>query len=404
MFGWEFPPFNSGGLGVACAGLSRALTQKGVEIIFVLPKQIRLSNSPGRFVFADELIPDIFKRKVAVNSLLTPYATPQSYRNARAEYAEYEPYGNDLFFEVRRYGRAGALIASRETFDIIHAHDWLSSVAGIAAKKASGKPLIVHVHATEYDRTGGEHPHPEVCRLEKEGFEAADLILAVSRFTKDQVIHRYGISPHKIQVCYNGIEQASVPAAAQKLLPLKLLNKKVVLFVGRLTLQKGPDYFLQAAELVASYEPDAFFVIAGSGDMERQIIAQSVGLGLQNRLAFAGFLRGEELRGVYASADVFVLPSVSEPFGLTALEAAEAGVPVVLSKQSGVAELLRHCFKVDFWDVREMAAKIVALLRYPALREAISAGAKGDAARSTWERSAERCIGLYEKLIPTPAL
>lgn len=397
MFGWEFPPWNSGGLGVACEGLTRALAAKGVELIFVLPKKLDATWTREGFLFADEVLPGIFERTIAVHSPLRPYVSSAEYDKLVLEDAFPKPYGTDLFFEVKRYGRAAARIARTESFDVIHAHDWLSSVAGRVAKEASGKPLIIHVHATEYDRTGGRHPHASVYALEKAGFEAADLILTVSEFTKNQVVERYGIPKEKILVCHNGIDPAASSAPPT---PLPLARRrKLVLFVGRLTLQKGPDYFLRAAQLAASHEPKAIFVLAGSGDMERELILLSAELGLNDRVMFAGFLRGAELERLYASACLFVLPSVSEPFGLTALEAARAGIPVILSRQSGVSELLHHCLKVDFWDVRDTAARMVALLRYPALRDVMGTEGRNVTGHLSWERSAERCIDSYGYLM-----
>lgn len=396
MFGWEFPPFNSGGLGVACEGLSRALVKHGAELIFVLPKKFDRAASGGRFLFADEIMPGIFSRRVSVDSPLAPYVTSESYRALLAD-DERDLYGSDLLYEVKRYARAARRIAARGGFDVIHAHDWLSFLAGIAAKRASGKPLIVHVHATEFDRTGGARPHAEVFSVERAGLEAADLVLAVSGYTKREIVRRYGIPSEKIAVCHNGIDMRESVAAPP--LPARK-HRRIVLFVGRLTLQKGPDYFIRAAKLAAAHEPDALFVIAGSGDMERQLIELSAELGLNDRVVFAGFVRGRELARLYASASLFVLPSVSEPFGLTALEAARARIPVILSKQAGVGELLRHVFRVDFWDVRAIASHIVGLLRYPALRAAMSEAAHEEVKTRSWEQSAERCMNAYASLAP----
>jgi glycosyltransferase involved in cell wall biosynthesis len=390
MFGWEFPPFNSGGLGVACEGLVRALRQNRVDIVFVLPKKLPVDLPFVRFASTGDL-----PERHVVNSVLTPYITSERYEKEKRGIHD-ELYGNDIFSEVRRYGKRGGALALQETFDLIHAHDWLSFPAGLEAKRLTGKPLVVHVHATEYDRTGGNRPHQEIVRIEREGMLGADLVVAVSNFVRETIVSRYGIPPEKVYVCHNGID---IPASSSGMLhALKRSGKKIVLFVGRLTLQKGPEYFLRAAKIVLQYEPKALFVISGSGEMERQLIEESAALGLRDRVIFTGFLRGEDLIKVYQMADVFVMPSVSEPFGLTALEAASLKVPLVLSKQSGVKEVLKHSLVIDFWDVRGMAERIVVLLRHPALRETLASQAEGVARNSTWGKAAEALLQTYSVL------
>lgn len=395
MLGWEFPPYNSGGLGVACHGLARALTRRGVEVTFVLPKKIAVSDEKIRFCFAD--IDSFTIRRV--DTALAPYISS-------AEYARRHDgglYSKDLFSEVRRYAALIGDIAQTEQFDIIHAHDWLSFLAGIQAKKVSGKPLILHVHITSFDQSGGESVDPRVFAIEKEGFQLADSIVTVSQYTKEMLVRRYNVPPAKIEVVHNGIDAAShlleISSEADFLSSYKKDGYKIVLFVGRLTLQKGPDYFLRAAALVLRHHPKTLFVIAGSGDMEWKMIDLAAGLGISKNVFFTGFTRGEELERLFRGADLFVLSSVSEPFGITPLEALVNGTPVLISKQSGVSEVLTHALKVDFWDVEEMANKIVAALRYEPLSRQLSRSGFEEVLKITWQRAAEKCIALYEKIL-----
>ncbi|HBH46182.1 MAG: hypothetical protein A2445_05435 [Candidatus Jacksonbacteria bacterium RIFOXYC2_FULL_44_29] len=403
MFGWEFPPFNSGGLGVACEGLARSLAQEGVSLIFVLPRKFDYQPTNYRLIFADEDKGSSIKVK-AVNSLLTPYVTSASYslllRNNRRHLIHYS---SDLMAEVARYAQEAGRIAAEEEFDVIHAHDWLSFPAGLEAKRVSGKPLIVHVHATEFDRTGGNNCNTQVFAIEQAAFEEADAIIAVSQFTKNKVIQHYGIPSEKIKVVHNAIEPRDYNVSVSSLQHLKQGGKKVVLFVGRITLQKGPDVFLRAARRVVDFEPNALFIIAGSGDMEAQVIREAAALGLADKVLFAGFLRGEELRQLYKLADLYVLPSVSEPFGITTLEALASGTPVIISKQSGVAEVIDHCLKVDFWDVNEMASKIVAVLRYSELQEGLKENGSREVKKFSWRDAARKCLEVYHRLLaPLP--
>ncbi|MBI4127462.1 MAG: glycosyltransferase family 4 protein [Parcubacteria group bacterium] len=395
MFGWEFPPFNSGGLGVACLGLTKALAQEGVEVLFVLPRKLPVSSSSMRFLFADQ------EAKVTVKNLdllLTPYITSHGYEEARRRHGS-SLYGTGLFAEVHRYARLAEEIARREDFDVIHAHDWLSFGAGLAAKEVSGKPLVVHVHATEFDRTGGNTINQYVYEKEREGLHAADRVVTVSTFTKQMVVDHYGVNPTKISVIHNAVEHDERRCAPSGFLALKNEGTKIVLFVGRLTLQKGPDYFLRAAKRVLTYDRSILFLMAGAGDMERQIMEEAAYLGIADRVLFLGFLRDEELGEVYRSADLFVMPSVSEPFGITPLEALSYGTPVLISKQAGVGEVLPHALKVDFWDIEEMANQILAALSYPVLREVLIDEGKRDAARCSWQDSARSVITLYQHLL-----
>jgi len=406
MFGWEFPPYNSGGLGVACLGLTRALSELGLNVIFVMPKKLDLSSPWARIIFADEFGggdgTGISIR--CVNSMLSPYVTSGSYKKARSSFSgEGDVYGLDLFSEVERYAQAGAGIARAEEFDVIYAHDWLSFGAGMAAKEATGKPLIVHVHATEFDRCGGPWGvNREVYEVERAGMEAADVVIAVSEMTKNIIVREYGIPEWKVRVVYNGIDETTAPngqGSLPKLRSLKNSGYRLVLFLGRVTLQKGPDYFLRAAKRVLERNPQVLFILSGSGDMEKQITQLAAELGIAGHVFFTGFLHGAERHDVYAAADLFVMPSVSEPFGIAALEAMKLGTPVLISKQSGVAEVVRHALKADFWDVDEMANKILSVVGYPGLRQALAENAAREAENLTWTRAAQKVEGIVHELV-----
>lgn len=394
MFGWEFPPHNSGGLGVACQGLSRALSETGVEVIFVLPKKVSTDES-FRFVFAD----NVFITVRTVDALLTPYVTSEQYGSVVRQMGS-TIYGNNLFEEVMRYAMRAKDIALKEEFDVIHAHDWLSFPAGIEAKRVTGKPLVVHVHATEFDRGGGGI-NQEVYTVEKAGMDAADKVITVSDFTKNLVMEHYGIPAEKISVVHNGIESKDYPAKNEDDFGIEALKKagyKIVLFVGRLTLQKGPDYFLYAAKRILEYNPKTMFVIAGSGDMEGKIMQMAAELNLSKNILFVGFLRGESLSRVYHSADVFVMPSVSEPFGITPLESLLHGTPVIMSKQSGASEVILHAMKMDFWDVDEMADKVLSVIEHPCLKQEMSKNGTVEVTSCSWDKAASKLHSVYKEV------
>ncbi|HTR18862.1 MAG TPA: glycosyltransferase family 4 protein [Candidatus Paceibacterota bacterium] len=395
MFGWEFPPHNSGGLGVACQGLTRAMAARGIDIIFVMPKKLDVNASWARFVFADTEL-----ETRVVNSTLKPYVTGNGYARALHDIGIY---GRDLLSEVRRYALLGGQIAKEEQFDVIYAHDWLSFGAGVEAKRVSGKPLIVHVHATEFDRCGGPlGVNKDVYDIEKEGMEAADRVIAVSQYTKDIITRHYGIPDWKIKVIHNGIDEATQPhgaASRLRLSSLKASGYSIVLFLGRITLQKGPDYFLRAAKSVLMRDPKVVFLLSGSGDMERQMMDLAAQLGISDRVLFTGFLSGSDRHEVYAAADLFIMPSVSEPFGITALEAMKTGAPVLVSKQSGVAEAVKHALKVDFWDVDEMTNKILGVVRHKGLRQSLSENGRREVANLTWEDAAGKVENVLQETL-----
>ena len=395
MLGWEFPPHSTGGLGVACLGLAQALTASNVDISFVLPRRINVSHDSIRLLFAD--VPNI--SFTTVDSSLQGYVTSSEYDRVMRASGGPGQYGNTLLEEVRRYALLVRDIAKRETFDIIHAHDWLSMLAGVEAKKVSGKPLIVHVHATSYDQAGGDNVNPHTYAIERYAMHEADRVVAVSGYTKNIIVQKYGVNPDKVRVVHNGVLHQSDHYEG-KVLALKEAGYKIVLYLGRVTIQKGVDYFLRAAQKALQYEPDTVFVVAGTGDMEAQMLREAGWLGISDKVLFlTKFVGGEERASLLKSADIFVMPSVSEPFGLVPLEALiEGGTPVIISKQSGVSEVLRHALRVDFWDTDEMANQIVAILQHPGLAHQLSEYGREEANSVTWQKAAEKCIEIYQEL------
>ena len=432
MFGWEFPPYISGGLGTACYGMTRALAQLGVEVIFVLPHVedaatdfLKLESASGtlitqdmqeRMAWAGQEIWRSNIRYLQVDSPLMPYLTPESYREAlKSLSSESTPggeivqtsgghaftwklkggYGPELMTEVYRYGRLGGAIALQEDFDVIHAHDWMTYPAGILAKALTGKPLVVHIHATEYDRSG-ENINEIVGGIERAGLLAADVVVAVSQLTANMVIQRYGVPAEKVRVVYNAVERRDV--ARHYEIPPRIRHEKRVLFLGRITFQKGPEYFMEAARLVLEKIPNVRFFMAGSGDMLPRLVRRAGQLRIGNRFHFAGFLRGEQVDRMFALSDLYVMPSVSEPFGITPLEAMLYDVPVLLSRQSGVSEVLEHALKADFWDTRDMADKICAVLRYPSLAEELVKNCREEMKSIRWGNAAEQLLQIYRNV------
>ncbi|MEM4282694.1 MAG: glycosyltransferase family 4 protein [Candidatus Woesearchaeota archaeon] len=394
MFGWEFAPMYSGGLGVACAGLTKGLVKKGVDVTFVVPKKPDGVKSHVRLLSAEEFAKGIkFK---TISSPLSPYMSNEQYlRMFKGNPFLARLYGPNLFEEVERYARAAQSIAAMEKFDIIHSHDWMTYKAGINAKRITKKPLVVHIHATEFDRTGGIGINPKIYDIEYEGFHAADKICAVSNYTKQTLVEKYGVSNEKIEVVHNGVE---LEEGEDEEFALKSTDK-IVLFLGRLTIQKGPDWFVEAAKKVLEVMPNVKFVIAGSGDMEGTLINKVIELGIADKVLFTGFLKGKDINRAYKMADVYVLSSVSEPFGITPLEAMLNGTPTIVSKQSGVAEVIKHCLKVDFWDTNEMANKIISILNQTALKEVLSKEGKAEASKLGWDGPAEKVFKVYKELL-----
>lgn len=390
MFGWEFPPLSSGGLGTACHGLTKSMSRKGVDITFVLPYSFDANADFMRLVSAS----NVKIRKIA--SVLQPYMSSQEYQRAVGKNQTPKIYGSTLFDEVHRYTLAAEKIAEEQDFDIIHCHDWMTFGAGIKAKRKKKKPLVLHVHSTELDRTGGHKVNQHVYDLERHGMNKADKVIAVSNFTKNKIMSHYGISPEKINVVHNAVDFSQ--HYYDENFELKKTDK-VVLFLGRITLQKGPDYFVYAAKKVLEHEKNVKFIIVGSGDMEPFIIEKAAELGIADKVLFAGFLNQDDVERAYKMADVYVMPSVSEPFGITALEAMKNKTPPIVSNQSGVSEVIRHCLKIDFWDIDEMSNKIISLLRYKPLHETLKENGYFEVKKFSWDVPAQKCISIYNELI-----
>jgi glycosyltransferase involved in cell wall biosynthesis len=423
MLGWEFPPFISGGLGTACYGLTRALDQLGVKVTFVLPKMVESEYvthvkllTPGSCKESiDWTTRERELRNVSFRSIASPlqaYATAETYeeriersRRLREDIARRgkrgpdwgggADYGGDMYREIRRYAAVAVDLARDEEFDVIHAHDWMTYPAGVAVAAMSGKPLVVHVHSTEFDRSG-EHVNQVVYDIEREGMERADKVITVSHYTRGVVISRYGVEPDKVEVVYNGVERNGQWTQGQACIRR---DEKLVLFLGRITMQKGPEYFLYAAKKVLEVMDNIKFVMAGSGDLMHRSVELAAQLGIGQKVLFTGFLRGDDVRKIYQMADLYVMPSVSEPFGIAPLEALDNDVPVIISKQSGVSEVLTHALKVDFWDINEMANKIVAVLKYRPLQATLRSHGNFEVRKLRWKDAARHCAGVYEQLL-----
>jgi glycogen synthase len=423
MLGWEFPPFISGGLGTACYGISRALDQLGVKITFVLPranaaqpaKHVKMISAKDA-IKGMEIKTSQFRnvKFCTITSPLRPYSSPDIYQkqsisntfhweksstNPSQEHSNYfndaGNYSGDLYAQVNHYAEKVAQIAVEEKFDIIHAHDWMTYPAGIAAASLSHKPLVVQVHATEFDRSG-EHVNQSVYDIERQGMHSAGRVIAVSNYTKNIIITRYGVSAEKVEVVHNGVESHNNSHEFQ---PSSEKTNKIVLFLGRVTMQKGPEYFLAAAKKVLTVISNVKFIMAGNGDMMNRTIELAAKLGIGNKVLFTGFLNGDDVRRAYKMADLYVMPSVSEPFGIAPLEALQSNVPVLISKQSGIAEVLVNALKVDFWDINEMANKIVAVLRHPSLHQTLQKNGSSEVHKFRWEDSAAKIKKIYEQLL-----
>jgi glycogen synthase len=428
MFGWEFPPFASGGLGTACYGLTKGLKNNNIDVIFVMPRlpenissehvELISAHNTTDNIYSDINLNENVSEVIKINSILRPYMTANEYEekfsktikdvsinknnqlnqknNKIIKNETNSVYGQNLFEEVWRYRQTGIDLAKKKQFDIIHCHDWMTYGAGIEAKKATGKPLVLHIHATEFDRTG-DNPNQYVYELEKEGFMNADKILAVSNFTKNKVIKHYNISPDKIEVVHNAVEWSKEDLLEE---PSQIpLNKKIILFLGRITIQKGPDWFLYTAKKVAEYDKDAMFIVAGSGDMEHFMIKKAAELGLSNKILFAGFLKGKDIDKAYRMAKLYVMPSISEPFGITPLESMRNGTPVLISKQSGVSEVVRHCLKADFWDINDMSNKIISTLKYTPLHQQLKDEGLKEVRKFSWNKPAKICKDIYHNIL-----
>lgn len=397
-FGWEFPPSKNGGLGVACHGLTRELLHNGVEVIFVLPKtQDTIGGAQFRFADDERLL------KIRhTDASIQPYQQANSTVDVVVGYDKNGKAiirSRTILEEVHRFAHQASLIAQEEEFDVIHAHDWTSYLAGVAAKKVTGKPLILHVHATSYDQAASENVDPAIYKIEKEAFDFADTVVTVSQYTKNIVVNKHFIPEAKVQVVHNGCDTNEPDRLPPTLQAMKDQGKKIVLYHGRISIQKGVDYFVRAARRVVDADPNVVFVISGWGDMTTQVIEQVGAMGLSENVRFAGALWEEDRDRMYQSADLVVMPSVSEPFGLVPLEALQHGTPSIISKQSGVAEVLTHVLKVDFWDIDEMANQILASLRYPTMRHQMVQEGKQQMQTFSWRVAAQKIQLLYRSLL-----
>ncbi|MCK4276883.1 MAG: glycosyltransferase [Phycisphaerae bacterium] len=446
MLGWEFPPHISGGLGTACYGLTKGLDELGVGVCFVLPQAVppeatshvslrtpahvpadAMDEASAESIAVGHIFENVDLRPVA--AVLQPYATPATYKESikrliaqkrrsseeggkpeqveALEGALQEPiprgplatgaglhYDGDLMAQVYRYARLALEIARAESFDVIHAHDWMTYPAGLAVAAATHKPLVVHVHSTEFDRSG-DNVNTQVYEIERTGMHGADRVVCVSYLTRSIVTSRYGVPADRIEVVYNAVE---LPAADA--LPMKPIrhDEKIVLFLGRITMQKGPEYFLMAAKKVIAKYSKVRFIVAGSGDMIAPCVELTASLKLGSHVTFTGFLRGGDVDRVFRMADLYVMPSVSEPFGIAPLEALSHNVPVIISRQSGVSEVLTHVLKVDFWDTDEMANKILAVLRHPPLQKTLRDAGQIELKKLSWRDSAAQLKHLYADL------
>ena len=423
MFGWEFPPHISGGLGTACYGLTKGLTSfDDIDLTFVVPKLYGNERRQGmKLIGASEF--ELSSKKIKRQEKLeksmfhefkqsiSAYITPEQFEKALQEKQERfkkvhtnitkgkleftGEYGTGLFEEISRYGVVASEIAKKESHDVIHAHDWLTYPAGIEAKETSGKPLVVHVHATEFDRCG-ESLNERVYGIEQRGMEVADKVITVSDYTRNIVIRKYNIPPSKVVTIHNAVE----PANNNIIRHLSRIgtNDKIVTFLGRITRQKGPEYFIGAACKVMQKMKNVRFVMAGGGDLMGDMIKNVARLKISDKFHFTGFLRGDDVYRMYAMSDLYIMPSVSEPFGISPLEAIQSNVPVIISKQSGVSEVIGHAIKVDFWDIEAMADAIYGILNYNALADHLRNKSRQEVNKIKWIDVAAKVKEIYYQL------
>jgi glycosyltransferase involved in cell wall biosynthesis len=414
MFGWEFPPHILGGLGTASFGMTRGMAmQPDMDITFVIPKPWGDEDRSFLHILGACHVPvvwhdvqmDYVKRRIG------KYKDPQKYFDYRNHiYADFSyryvndlgciefsgRYPDNLLEEINNYSIVAGVIARTESFDMIHAHDWLTYPAGIHAKVVSGKPLVIHVHATDYDRSRG-NVNPDVYGIEKNGMDHADHIITVSDLTRRTVIERYHQSPFKVTTVHNAVEPLSPEILA--IPDKKGVKDKVVTFLGRITMQKGPEYFVEAAAKVLAKAPDTRFIMAGSGDMMNQMIRLAAARDISDRFHFTGFMKGKQVYEVLKASDVYVMPSVSEPFGISPLEAMQCGVPTIISKQSGCAEILSYAVKVDYWDIEAMADAMYSLITYPAMHRFLKEEGKKEVDNIKWEYAGQKVRSIYNQVI-----
>ena len=424
MFGWEFPPHIAGGLGTACYGMTKGLAANGVEVLFVMPSAsgdedqsaVKIINASDVAVDVATRTVDEFLGKVQfvhIGTNMIPYVSPEDFstiveeerrrqvEDFRIQYGQKfkfsGKYGANLMEEVARYAMVGATIAlqHKDEFDVIHAHDWLTYLAGIAAKQLTGKPHVIHVHATSIDRSSDDNIDTRVYDLEKKGMMMADKIIAVSDLTRNICINKYGADPDKVVTVHNAVDFSG----RENIQVERGVKDKVVTFLGRVTYQKGPEYFIEAAAKILKRCDHVRFVMAGSGDMLNKCIRHVARLGISDRFHFTGFLRGADVQKMFALSDVYVMPSISEPFGISPLEAMQTYVPSIISKQSGCAEILHYALKTDFWDVDAMADAIYGLLNYPALARVAAEKGHEEVNAIKWVNAAAKVKQVYQSVL-----
>ncbi|MEG1580027.1 MAG: glycosyltransferase family 4 protein [Bacteroidaceae bacterium] len=418
MFGWEFPPHILGGLGTASYGLTKGLSaQSDVEITFCLPKPWGDEDKSFMNIIAMDSVPIVWKdvQWDYVKDRLNNKMDAQLYYDLRSNiYADFNnqhtndlgciefsgTYPNNLHEEINNYSIVAGVIARQQDYDIIHAHDWLTYPAGIHAKSVSGKPLVIHVHATDFDRSRGK-VNPTVYGIEKDGMDHADCIMCVSELTRQTVINHYHQDPSKCFAMHNAVYPlaSNLQAIVDQRKPANEKKEKIVTFLGRITMQKGPEYFVEAASLVLQRTQNIRFCMAGSGDMLQEMINLAVYRGITDKFHFPGFMKGEQVFEAFRDSDVYVMPSVSEPFGISPLEAMQCGVPSIISKQSGCGEILEQCIKTDYWDIQAMADAIYSICTNDALYNYLKEEGKKEVDQITWEKVGIRIRQLYNSLL-----
>ena len=414
MFGWEFPPHILGGLGTASYGLTKGMSQQDdLEITFCIPKPWGDEDQSFLRIIGMNSTPVVWKNVGwdYVKGRVGSYMDPQLFYDLRDHiYADFSylntndlgciefsgRYPDNLHEEINNYSIVAGVVARQQEFDIIHSHDWLTYPAGIHAKQVSGKPLVIHVHATDFDRSRG-NVNPTVYAIEKNGMDNADHIMCVSELTRQTVIHKYFQDPKKVSTVHNAVSPLS--QEIQDIVPQKNPSEKVVTFLGRITMQKGPEYFVEAAALVLKRSRNIRFVMAGSGDMLNAMINMAAERGIADRFHFPGFQRGRQVYEAYKNSDVFVMPSVSEPFGIAPLEAMQCGTPSIISKQSGCGEILDKVIKTDYWDINAMADAIYSICTNESLFKYLQEEGKKEVDSITWEKVGLRIRALYEDVL-----
>lgn len=413
MFGWEFPPHILGGLGTASYGLTRGMARCGdMDITFVIPKPYGDEDKSFAKIIGASQVPVVWRdvSREYVESRIGNVMDPDEYYRLRDHiYADFNyiqtndlgciefsgRYPDNLLEEINNYSIMAGVIARTEQFDIIHSHDWLTYPAGIHAKQVTGKPLVIHVHATDYDRSRG-NVNPTVFNIERDGMIHADHIITVSNLTRQTVIDKYGIDPAKVTTVHNAV----VPLSPELLnVEVKKPKEKVVTFLGRITMQKGPEYFVEAAAKVLKLDHNVRFVMAGSGDMMDKMILLAAERGIADRFHFPGFQKGKQVYEMLKASDVYMMPSVSEPFGISPLEAMQMGVPSIISKQSGCAEILTNVIKTDYWDIDAMADAIYSIITYPAMYNQLREDGLAEVAQITWEKAGAKVIDIYRQVL-----